>query len=297
MRRFLYILGILLVILLGVYFQCKHCCDCTANKCDVPSKKTDALAAFSFKDGDFKVACKENFNFKLSSYSIEQPVPVSIQQAMIGLKSYLTAHSNKTLKIKGYYAAFEKNNSIFPNLGLARANAVKGYLIGKGLNQKQLEIEAELSDKLTAEMVTIKGGTTYDLVTEDEQSLLNKVKSLKIFGEDLRKEPVHLHFATGQTQINPTAEEREKIQKISEYLSQVDNAVLLVVGHTDNTGERDLNVKISKERADFVKEYLIKNDFATDEIETRGEGPDHPIADNATEEGRAKNRRVTLTLK
>lgn len=260
-------------------------------------RETEGLAAFSFRNGDFKVESKENFNFSPSSYAIQKPVPASIRQAVGKLKAYLAENEDKTLKIKGFYADFEKNTSVFPNLGLARANAVKSYLVGQGISKKHLGIAAALSDKLKPEMITIKGGTAYELVTENQQSLLDKIKSLKFFGEDLQKEPIHLHFATGETQINLTAAEREKIRKISEYLSQVDDAKLLVVGHTDNTGERELNLKISKERADFVKQYFIKNDFATDVIETRGEGSDSPIADNKTEEGRAKNRRVTLTLK
>lgn len=297
MKRFLYILGIFLVILLGTYFQYQSCCKHGAEQYDEAVKDGEPLAKFSFKDSDFRTKCKENFNFLPSSYAIEKPVSACIQEAVGNLKTHLGENPNKVLKIRGYYADFEENTSVFPNLGLARANAVKSYFIGQGINKKQLGIDAALSNKLTAEMTAIKGGTAYNLVSEDEKSLLDRIKSLKIFGKDLEKEPIHLYFDTGEVYINLTAAEREKICRINEYLSQVDGAKLIVVGHTDNIGEKDMNMQLSKKRANFVKQYLIKNDFDTESIETRGEGSDAPIADNKTEEGRLQNRRVTLTLK
>jgi OOP family OmpA-OmpF porin len=65
-----------------------------------------------------------------------------------------------------------------------------------------------------------------------------------------------------------------------------------VEGHTDNTGSRELNMKLSKERAQAVAAYLIGRGISPARLSAEGFGPDRPIADNGTQEGRSQNRRV-----
>lgn len=69
----------------------------------------------------------------------------------------------------------------------------------------------------------------------------------------------------------------------------------VIEGHTDNVGDDAANQKLSEERAEAVKDYLVKNcQVAAERLGTVGFGSSKPIADNANEEGRAKNRRVEL---
>ncbi len=302
MRRFLYILGIVLVIVLGAYFQYKYCCNggCpfVNTKKEVGVKAMpDQLASFSLKKDDFSVNCKDNFAFPLSSYTIQKPVSSLLTGAMGKLKTYLAANPNMGLNIKGFYGAFEKNTSLFPNLGLARANAIRSYFVKQGFNRKQLSITSEESKNVNSGMSLLKGAAGYSLFTVNEETLKEKLNALKLFRDNLEKDPLHLYFKTGVSQINLTQEERLEIKKIGEYLTKVDGSKLLIVGHTDNKGKRDMNVRLSKERAEFVKAYFVKNGFLPSTIEAVGEGPNKPIASNATEEGRAKNRRVTVTIK
>jgi outer membrane protein OmpA-like peptidoglycan-associated protein len=67
-----------------------------------------------------------------------------------------------------------------------------------------------------------------------------------------------------------------------------------IAGHTDNTGNTELNLLISAKRAKSVKDYLVANGVPEERLSTRGYGPERPIADNATAAGRALNRRVSL---
>lgn len=80
------------------------------------------------------------------------------------------------------------------------------------------------------------------------------------------------------------------------YIDKVDGALITVTGFTDNTGSRPTNIKLGQGRADFTKQYLIQNGIDSSKIQSFSKGPDLPIADNATEEGRAKNRRVEVTI-
>lgn len=67
-----------------------------------------------------------------------------------------------------------------------------------------------------------------------------------------------------------------------------------VVGHTDDAGPRDLNLALSRERAEAVRAHLVARGVAAARIEVRGAGPDEPAADNGTAAGRARNRRIEL---
>jgi outer membrane protein OmpA-like peptidoglycan-associated protein len=67
-----------------------------------------------------------------------------------------------------------------------------------------------------------------------------------------------------------------------------------VAGHTDSAGKQAYNLDLSKRRASSVRNYLVSRGIAGSRIEVKGYGPAHPVADNATAEGRAKNRRVEL---
>lgn len=69
-----------------------------------------------------------------------------------------------------------------------------------------------------------------------------------------------------------------------------------ISGHTDNEGKRDKNVKLSQDRADAVKAYMVSKGIDGSRIQTRGAGPDEPIGDNKTKEGRQKNRRTEFKL-
>ncbi|WP_090885234.1 OmpA family protein [Pedobacter rhizosphaerae] len=74
------------------------------------------------------------------------------------------------------------------------------------------------------------------------------------------------------------------------------NFSLKLAGHTDNTGGRELNLRLSKDRAESVKAYLVSQGANASRIEATGYGPDQPIATNKTAAGRQQNRRVEFTL-
>lgn len=69
-----------------------------------------------------------------------------------------------------------------------------------------------------------------------------------------------------------------------------------VEGHTDASGDHDHNVELSQQRAQAVVAYLVAKGVAEERLEARGHGPDHPVADNDTSEGRAQNRRVEFLI-
>ena len=100
-------------------------------------------------------------------------------------------------------------------------------------------------------------------------------------------------FASGKSELLPSAKER--LKEVAKALED-DRRSLLVVGHTDAQGSDEANEKLSEERANSVRAYLVSEGIADDRVRSEGMGESQPIADNATPEGRANNRRVEIIL-
>ncbi len=102
-----------------------------------------------------------------------------------------------------------------------------------------------------------------------------------------------IHFDTNKSAVKP--ESKGTLEQIAALLKKDSTLKLNVIGHTDNVGGAESNLTLSKRRADAVMIALIE-DYGIDgvRLEASGAGMTAPVADNATEEGRAKNRRVEL---
>jgi OmpA-OmpF porin, OOP family len=100
-------------------------------------------------------------------------------------------------------------------------------------------------------------------------------------------------FDTGKADVKPESE--PVLVEIAKLLKSQPTLKLYVVGHTDNTAALDLNVTLSRARADAVVQALVtKYGIAAARLKGQGVGPLVPVASNDTEDGRAKNRRVEL---
>ena len=88
------------------------------------------------------------------------------------------------------------------------------------------------------------------------------------------------------------------LQKGAEYIRKVSppGTVLEVGGHTDSDGTPAYNLTLSKNRADAVKKVLVGYGVQADLLQTRGYGPDKPVADNATDVGKFRNRRIEYSI-
>ena len=84
--------------------------------------------------------------------------------------------------------------------------------------------------------------------------------------------------------------------KLRNLLNENPNMKILLAGHTDNKGKDKYNEKLSEARAKAVYDYLVERGIDKKRLKYAGFGAKHPIADNKTEEGRAKNRRVEFTI-
>jgi outer membrane protein OmpA-like peptidoglycan-associated protein len=107
--------------------------------------------------------------------------------------------------------------------------------------------------------------------------------------------PATLHFPTGSA--NPQLAESTKayFEKVSKFLKDNGTAKVTIVGHTDNKGDAAKNKALGLKRAEMLQQMLVKLGAPKDRVSAASEGADKPIADNGSEDGRKKNRRVELT--
>lgn len=101
-------------------------------------------------------------------------------------------------------------------------------------------------------------------------------------------------FATGKSTLLPIAQDR--IAEVAKALKDQGYKSILVEGHTDAQGSVEKNQILSLERAESVRAYLVNQGIPSDKIRAAGLGPNRPVADNSTAEGRANNRRVEIVV-
>jgi outer membrane protein OmpA-like peptidoglycan-associated protein len=101
-------------------------------------------------------------------------------------------------------------------------------------------------------------------------------------------------FKTGKWDLKAGA--MAKLDQIAEALRGKEQP-MVVLGYTDNVGTRDNNMDLSMKRASTVRDYLVGRGIPSDLVTAQGKGPDDPVSDNSSVDGRASNRRVEIVVK
>lgn len=158
-------------------------------------------------------------------------------------------------------------------IGAAIGGAVgagTGALIGKKMDKQKKELEA------------IEGAKV-ETVTD-----VNDLQAIKVTFDN------GILFATNSSQLSNAS--RDALTKFANSLKNSPDTDVTIYGHTDNTGTREVNERVSKQRADAVANFLVGNGITRARITTEGLAFDQPVADNSTAEGRAQNRRVEIYI-
>lgn len=106
--------------------------------------------------------------------------------------------------------------------------------------------------------------------------------------------PSDISFASGQDEIAPRL--MPILDQFAQGLNQQTAMEVRIVGHTDSTGSDAINLPLSVQRAQSARDYLVSRGVAASRISIDGRGAREPIADNSTEAGRARNRRIDIFL-
>lgn len=145
---------------------------------------------------------------------------------------------------------------------------------------------------------TCDNGECYYLtVVEKKEMAQDVIADAKSFLSDLKSSGhtsvYGIYFDTDKAEVKPESE--KAISEIAKLLKENPDLKVYIVGHTDNTGTLEHNLKLSKDRADNVLKVLVERyGIPKSRLNSQGLGPLSPISSNRTEEGRAKNRRVEI---
>ncbi|MEJ5349941.1 MAG: OmpA family protein [Desulfosoma sp.] len=213
--------------------------------------------------------------------------------------------NGKEVKVEGkfYKIDYHIEEGVTPPSGLQVLrnfeNAIK-KIGGVKVFQKVDDIWLKLDKEGKTFYVHVRspfGDQYYLTIVEEEAMVQEVVADAKSLMSDIQAKGsasvYGIYFDFDKADIKPESE--PAIKEIAKLLQENKDVKLYVVGHTDNVGTIDYNIKLSKARADAVtKELVTKYKISADRLKAYGVGSLAPVATNKTDEGRAKNRRVEL---
>ena len=174
---------------------------------------------------------------------------------------------------------------IAPNLKLISKGELKidgtnVTLRGEVANEVQRQqIASDIATSLNPSY-TVNNGLR---VSAAEQNLLDDALARRI-----------IEFDSGKATLTPSGE--TILNEMAAALQKVRGKKVEVIGHTDNVGPRDSNLALSQARAEAVRAYLSGKGIDQQMVLVSGQGPDRPVADNTSAEGRARNRRIEFRV-
>ncbi|BCR05388.1 membrane protein [Desulfuromonas versatilis] len=169
--------------------------------------------------------------------------------------------------------------------------------------------EAEMADKAAVGQGRVEAAVMVDSTDSDGDGILDTMDKCPgtpegVLVDHLGCPPVlekprslmlDIHFATGRSEVAQRF--HQELAAAAAFMKQSGGSHAVVEGHTDSTGAAEANLKLSLQRAESVRAYLIRHfGIEPGQIKAAGFGAEQPVADNATAEGRRLNRRVVLTV-
>lgn len=175
----------------------------------------------------------------------------------------------------------------------AGAGAAIGMISGRDAKQRRERI------LIGAGVGALGGGAVGNYMDRQEDELRRQMRDSGVTvtrkGDDIvLNMPGNVTFRTASADLN--AQFFKVLDGVSLVAKKYDKTIIEVAGHTDNVGGSEYNRQLSQRRATAVARYLESKGIAEARVITAAGGEEHPIASNATEQGRAANRRVEVTF-
>lgn len=197
---------------------------------------------------------------------------------IVSALGYVLSGCNATNTTKGGAIGAGVGGAIGGALGHRSDNTVVGAIIGATVGGAAGAIIGRQMDKQAEELQRDLAGAHVERVGE---GILITFESGMVFDTES-------YSLKNDTKAN--------LDKLATTLKKYDDTNILIEGHTDDTGEDAYNQKLSENRADAVEDYLATQGIKNSRITTKGYGESQPLAENATADGRQKNRRVEVAI-
>ncbi|GGX03864.1 hypothetical protein GCM10007384_02030 [Aquimarina muelleri] len=224
-------------------------------------------------------------NLKINNRNTNVFIPKTLEGFDRQIVDYLGKHQDQELIIYGYKSNDENNDSI--DTGTARANFIKDILIEAGVNPNRIISKSKPYAYQYSNDGTYEGGIELDFKTLSETRVIEVEKSIAT-------RTLHSNF--GQKTFQPDATLSNYTLELKNYLDKYPNKLVTIIGHTDDIGTNESNLWYGQQRSNNVKDYLVSQGIPEDKIKALSKGESTPIALNDSEENRAKNRRIEITI-
>ena len=175
----------------------------------------------------------------------------------------------------------------------AGAGAAVGMISGRDAKQRRQRA------LIGAGVGALAGGAVGAYMDQQEDEIRKVMRDSGVTvtrrGDDIiLNMPGNITFRTDSADLN--SQFYKVLDGVAQVAKKYDKTIIEVAGHTDSTGTAEYNRALSQRRASSVADYLVTRGVAQAHLMTAAGGEDHPIASNATDQGRAANRRVEVTL-
>lgn len=159
------------------------------------------------------------------------------------------------------------------------------------VNGQSVRISGEVGNEALRQQVvsdlSLASNTSYTvtngLKVGSKQSVLDQTLANRI-----------IEFQSGSAKLKPFG--MSILDEMVAKMAQMPGSRFLVIGHTDNVGQRESNLALSHARALAVKNYMMDKGIPSSHLDVLGKGPDEPVADNTSNDGRARNRRIEFKI-
>jgi len=284
--RVLPLIGLLLIWLIGgLFYISKTCCSGSnatsqSNIDNSPSTAVGSSAVILGEDNAINL-------FAYSAHQLNQPLSVPFSKEIDDYLSRLIADKSQHLKIIGFYGHKEKNGSVFPNLGLARANNLKKLFLDRNISGNRIHLDANQMKSEDPEIVS-----TLNLAVMDATSMGSATE----YKVQFEHNPIILYFKSGTDEIILSNEQRESIFDLSQYMSLDPKLQVDISCHEVSASSREKNNTLSKEKGQVVYKKLMESGMDVSRMNIIAYGPDRVISSNNTPEGKAKNSRIEISI-
>ncbi len=182
---------------------------------------------------------------------------------------------------------------------LARTNSAMDSAMGAAKAREALQAEAAKAREDSLNKLLQEERAKAEARQNEAKNKLNELQSRLIrVTEDARGIILSMSdilFDVDKASLKPDL--KTSLARVAGILTVYQELNVSVEGHTDNTGSEEHNLKLSEQRAKNVLEFLVEQGIDSSRLTSKGYGMSRPVADNATKEGRQKNRRVDLVIK
>ncbi len=202
------------------------------------------------------------------------------QVAMAPLSIHVTDFENQPRKGEQIWFEAKKTGQIYKAVSDA-AGKFKMEIPGGDTYLIKIKSVGDAQDYSSIEVPALKDGERYG-----EMKLTIQIEIPKSFTLN------NVNFDTGKSSIRSSS--YKELNEVAELLKYKPEMKMRIEGHTDNVGDPESNMKLSKARAESVKNYLIKKGVSANRLSSEGFGSTRPVAHNDTADGRQKNRRTEV---